>query len=68
MKPDPGEVGAEPGLRARDPEVRSAGKAKAASDRRALHRSDHRDGRLEEAQRLLVQLPRAPTAGQPRAR
>src|SRR5260221_600171 len=59
MQADPGEGRAEPGLRARNPEVGGAGKAEAAPDRRALHRRHHPDRGLKEAQRLLVELPRA---------
>src|SRR5947208_3532244 len=55
VEPELGEVGAEPRVRPGDAEVRGAGQTETTADGRALHRCDHRQGRLEQTDGLGVQ-------------
>ena len=57
METEPREVGAEAALAAGDAEIRHAGEAEPAADRRPLHRGDDRLLRAEQPDRLLVQMP-----------
>ena len=66
MQAEPGEVRAEPGLRAGDAEVGGAGQPEAATHRRALHGGDHRRPHLEQPGRRSVEFPRTAHPGPPR--
>src|SRR3954451_22431395 len=57
MEAELGEVGAEPRVRSGNAEVRRAGEPETASDGCSLHRRDDGQRRLEQPDRLGVQLP-----------
>ena len=58
MEPEPGEVGTEPCLGRRYPEVGHARQAQAAADRSTLHRRDDRRAGGEQIDRGVVQMAR----------